>query len=886
MVANAAPIRFICICGDGMLCCINGVNLEDLRENKEIRDIAGVKAVAVLIKKRRLEWYGHVCRKVKKEDLNVDVNLSSIYQQLRVYCKMTLSSLLRRYSSPVFSTKRLVSMSQYGSSKKPTLAIRREDNSVWERRAPLSPGDVRHLVKQNIDVILQPSNRRSYSMEEYRQAGAKIDEDLSAASLVLGVKQVPIDLLMPDKTYAFFSHTIKAQEANMSLLDAILEKNVRLIDYEKICDEKGLRTVAFGKYAGVAGMINILHGLGLRLLALGHHTPFMYVGPTHNYRTSELARQAIREAGYQISLGMLPQSIGPLTFVFAGAGNVSQGAQEVFRELPVEFVDPQHLSKVAERGATNKVYGCVVDMEDHLVRKNGGPFNFQEFQAHPERYASNFSRLIAPYASVIINGIYYAPNDPRLISIPNCKELLQPSNMPWLPSSPGCPRLPHRLLALCDISADPGGAMEFMQSCTTIDHPFILYDAESNTSKESFSGPGILICSIDNMPAQLPQESTNYFGSLLRPYVDDMLALAEMKPLEQTLCSQDAKNAVIASHGKLTPNFEYIADLRAENRAKHSKRLESSMKKVLVLGAGYVSAPCVQYLTDEGVAVTVASALQHEVDALASRFQNTTPVLMDMKKDMEPIEKMIADHDLTISLLPYAFHPQIAEMCIKHKRDMVTASYLSPQMSELHRAAMDAGVTIVNEVGVDPGIDHLLAMDCFREADQRGGKIESFVSWCGGLPAADFSANPLRYRFSWSPKGVLNNLKAGAKWLDNNEVQEIAAGGDLLYNAKNLDFLPGFNLEGFPNRDSTAYRSIYGIEDAHTILRGTLRFKGFSDAAKALVALRLTEDGEIPSLHPKGPSITWKEFICDKLGLARDVMFETAKDKLAETLGT
>lgn len=112
-------------------------------------------------------------------------------------------------------------------------------------------------------------------LQAYAQAGAVIQEDLSDADVICGVKQVPIDTLVRDKTYCFFSHTIKAQEGNMPLLDAILEKNIRLLDYEKMCDEHGQRVVAFGKYAGVAGMVNILHGLGLRLLALGHHTPFM-----------------------------------------------------------------------------------------------------------------------------------------------------------------------------------------------------------------------------------------------------------------------------------------------------------------------------------------------------------------------------------------------------------------------------------------------------------------------------------------------------------------------------------------------------------------------------------------------------------------------------------
>lgn len=109
----------------------------------------------------------------------------------------------------------------------------------------------------------------------YVDAGAAVQEDMSEASVIVGVKQVPVEALIPEKTYCFFSHTIKAQESNMPLLDSILSKKIRLIDYERIIDERGQRLVAFGKYAGVAGMINILHGLGLRLLALGHHTPFM-----------------------------------------------------------------------------------------------------------------------------------------------------------------------------------------------------------------------------------------------------------------------------------------------------------------------------------------------------------------------------------------------------------------------------------------------------------------------------------------------------------------------------------------------------------------------------------------------------------------------------------
>lgn len=178
---------------------------------------------------------------------------------------------------PHLKTNNLLRLkSFYPTRFKHVIGIRREDQSPWERRAPISPEHVRTLVKKhNIKVLIQPSNRRAFPISTYLQAGAIAQEDLNEASVIMGVKQVPADLLLPNKVYVIFSHTHKAQPDNMAMLDACLEKNITLIDYERMVDEQGARLVAFGKYAGVIGMINILHGLGLRFLALGHHTPFM-----------------------------------------------------------------------------------------------------------------------------------------------------------------------------------------------------------------------------------------------------------------------------------------------------------------------------------------------------------------------------------------------------------------------------------------------------------------------------------------------------------------------------------------------------------------------------------------------------------------------------------
>lgn len=727
--------------------------------------------------------------------------------------------------------------------------------------------------------------------QAYMNAGAIINEDISEASVIFGVKQVPVDALIPGKTYCMFSHTIKAQESNMPLLDAILEKNIRLVDYEKLMDRNGLRLVAFGKYAGVAGMVNILHGLGLRLLALGHHTPFMQISPAHNYRNSMMARQAVRDCGYEISLGMMPKSIGPITFIFTGSGNVSQGAQEIFQELPIEYIPPDMLRKVSEHGSPNKLYGCEVSRNDHLERREGGGFDPLEYEQFPERYISTFNKTIAPYASVLINGIYWAVGSPKLITIPDAKNLLRPANTPWLPSSTGAPSLPHRMLAICDISADPGGSIEFMNECTTIDTPFALYDADRNKDTKSFKGPGVLVCSIDNMPTQLPTEATDYFGDLLYPYAIDLFDSDARKPLEEHQFLPEVEGAIIASNGKLTPNFEYINELREQNQRSRHKSLEGSSegkKRILVLGAGMVSAPLVEYLSrDNDISMKVCSHLKEEADRLAQRYNNVESFYMNVLDNQDNLSKLCEEADCVVSLLPYALHGLVAKYCVEGKTHLVTASYESEEVRSWNDAAKAAGVTIISECGLDPGIDHLLAMECFHDVQEQGGVIESFVSFCGGLPAPEFSDNPLRYKFSWSPRGSLITTMSHAKYLNKGQIVEINGGGDLMSCPRELDFLPGFALEGFPNRDSTQYGKLYGLgPQVHTVLRGTLRYKGFSDCAKTMQLLGLIDTQPHPMLHPSGPEVTWRQLIINLLGLTdEDIFYENLKMKLSERVG-
>uniref|UniRef100_H2Y799 Uncharacterized protein n=1 Tax=Ciona savignyi TaxID=51511 RepID=H2Y799_CIOSA len=746
----------------------------------------------------------------------------------------------------------------------------------WERRAPLAPSHVRKLVQDGVKVLVQPANKRAFPVQEYVSVGATVQEDLSEASVILGVKQVPIDRLQNDKVYIFFSHTIKAQDENMPMLDAILDKNIRLIDYETMTEENGMRVVAFGHFAGMAGMINILHGIGLRLLALGHHTPFMHIGIAHNYRTSGQAIQAVRDAGYEISMGRLPESVGPLTFVFTGMGNVSQGAQEVFKELPHVYVEPHELKHVAEHGGSfnfhagfnaSLVYGCVVDMHHHLRRKSDGGFDMNEYFNQPQLYESVFAEEIAPYASCIMNGIFWRPQDPHYHYDKRNRNIHQ--------------NISHQLIAIGDVSADPGGSIEFMESCTSIDAPFVVYDALSGETHQGVKEPGILICSVDNLPAQLPRESSQFFGDQLFPYLKDIVHnnatsayedIKYMSPVVKNvslvvawclvhgldvLCASVTSCAIIASNGKLTPKYTYIQELRRKRlvlkycavlQAGAMYATSSQNHKVLVLGSGFVSAPLIDYLTRHndtagtrwylvhyGHQIVTQSNTPHppasnehdEVKKLASNFHRAIPVHLDVVNESQRMEELVQGHDLVVSMLPYTMHPRVADLCINHGKNFVTASYVSPAISALHeRNSSASGVSIVMEVGLDPGIDHMLAMQCFEDIQQRGGKVTSFVSWCGGLPAPEDSDNPLKYKFSWSPVGVLLSAMNGSRCLRDGRVVEMAAGGDnYMHATQPVKFMPGFRLEGFPNRDSIKYKGQYGIEEATTVFRGTLRYE-------------------------------------------------------------
>ncbi len=299
------------------------------------------------------------------------------------------------------------------------------------------------------------------------------------------------------------------------------------------------------------------------------------------------------------------------------------------------------------------------------------------------------------------------------------------------------------------------------------------------------------------------------------------------------------------------------------------------MKNILVLGAGLVAKPLVRYLLDHpDFKVTVASRTVSKAVKLIDEHPDGKALPLNVTDEAE-LEKLVSSHDLTISLVPYTHHVKIANMCIKHKKNMVTTSYVSKPMAELDKAAKDAGILILNEIGLDPGIDHMSAMRIIDDVKSKGGKIVSFRSYCGGLPAPEANDNPFGYKFSWSPRGVVMAGSNNGRYLENGK--EVFVPGEELFTHYHHREIEGVGkLEAYPNRDSVPYIDTYRIQETETMYRGTFRNIGWCDTLKAIADLGYLDEEERPDAKGK----TYGEFTAILVGGSSDNIKEATAEFL------
>lgn len=426
------------------------------------------------------------------------------------------------------------------------IGIRKEEKA-FETRVPLVPKHVENLVKDhNIKFILEPSNQRAFSAEEYESIGVKIKPlKESQAIVIVGIKEMPPDFFEKNKVYAFFSHTIKGQEHNMPMLKRIMDTGATLLDYEKIVDEKNRRLIFFGNWAGMAGISDTFRILGKRLEIEGlKPNPFAGMKPTLELKGISGLENEFHELGERIKEQGLPKELTPFIVGFAGYGNVSSGAQKIFDLLPHTSIDPKNLSKVQSNNKT--LYKCVFK-EEHMVepRDPSNEFELNDYYKYGSaKYVGIFQKYI-PYLTVLLNCIYWTKKYPRLVT----RKFIQKH---WNDEV-------RKLRIIGDISVDMEGAIEFTTISTTPANPSFTYIIEEDRPQIGFQGNGPVVIAVDNLPCELPRESSTSFSETLLQFIPTLAQTDFTVQFDQLELPRELKDAIIVYQGELTKNYEYLA---------------------------------------------------------------------------------------------------------------------------------------------------------------------------------------------------------------------------------------------------------------------------------------------------------------------------------------
>lgn len=427
------------------------------------------------------------------------------------------------------------------------IGIRKETQYPSEKRAALTPEHVRKIVEQGVEVVVQPAEgQRIFTAQEYLNAGAVVSEDLNDCSIIFGVKEVPIPDLIPNKPFVFFSHTIKGQNYNMPLLQAILDKNVTLFDYELVKNDEGFRIIFFGKFAGYAGVIDSLWLMGRKLKSEGIESPFRNIKQATEYNLLSDAKEEFNLVGKEIEEKGLPNEIVPFITGFTGYGNVSKGAQELYDLLPSVELKPDELSDFIAKGEfSNKVvYKVEFKEEDMYSNLNQTGFNFDHFVQNPSEYSSLMHKYI-PNLSMLVNGIYWEERFPKHVTKSMLKESYSTGQ-------------PQKLKVIGDITCDIEGSIEMTIKATPSSNPSYVYEPLTELIKDGVEGNGPVILAVDKLPAELPRQASKTFGDALHPFVKALASADYSVDIEKLDLPEEFKHAIIAHKGKLTKDFQYL----------------------------------------------------------------------------------------------------------------------------------------------------------------------------------------------------------------------------------------------------------------------------------------------------------------------------------------
>lgn len=391
------------------------------------------------------------------------------------------------------------------------IGIIREGKVPPDARVPLNPNHCALAQKEfPVKIVVQPSAGRCFADEEYQQATIELTEDMQDCDVLMGVKEVPVNMLLPNKTYFFFSHTIKAQPYNRKLLQAVLANNIRLIDYEVLTDEQGQRLIAFGKFAGMVGAHNALW--------------------TYGQRSGIFKLKRMKDChDYAEAMEMYKKTVfPPIKIVLTGSGRVGIGAAVVLRDMGIREVDPIEFLMEDFKEAVF----TVLRSQDYAARKDKHHFDSSRFRSHPEEYLSIFE----PYfqvADILINGIFWDNRAPAFFSAADMR------------------RSDFRIRVIADITCDlaPISSIPSTLKASSIADPVFGYDPVSETECAPYQPHSIDMMTIDNLPNELPRDASTAFGSMFIRRILPAFFEAKSGVLER---------ATIADRGQLTSRYAYL----------------------------------------------------------------------------------------------------------------------------------------------------------------------------------------------------------------------------------------------------------------------------------------------------------------------------------------
>lgn len=421
------------------------------------------------------------------------------------------------------------------SELRDALGILKETKNRFERRVPLIPEELKQLIAEGIEVRVERSPNRAFEDHEFESVGCVMVDDATDCRFIMGVKEVKTSQVKPGQTVMCFSHTIKGQSHNMPLLQHFLDVGASLVDYEVVVDDQGVRQVAFGRYAGLAGAHETLWTLGHRMRELGHDSPLSRLKHAVDYKDLRTmadetweAVEALRREG--------PEAFSPLVVAVSGEGRVSRGALEYLEMVGAIPCTIDEAVKLPSESPGDRTLRALHLLDSEIYeRANRKQFDFKDYVTNPGVYISKLAMYL-PYCVAYINGSYWDERFPRVLDDSTLRRMYANGTLPEV---------------LGDVACDIDGGIEWTVMATQNDEPTFVYNPKTKGAKVGVDGEGVAIMSVDNLPTALPRDASVDFSKALikviRPFFKANLrdGLGALTPAQQ--------NAVVVAAGKLGP---------------------------------------------------------------------------------------------------------------------------------------------------------------------------------------------------------------------------------------------------------------------------------------------------------------------------------------------